>query len=185
MEDSRILDLFWARDEEAVSAVSAKYGPYCRTIARNLLGNAEDTEECLNDTWHQAWQRIPPQRPQHLKPWLGKVVRGIAINRWNRNHAEKRGSGLDLLLSELEDCIPGGAEPEKAVEDAELGAAISRWLRTLPQEDRVLFVRRYWHGVALNTLADEAGIPSNKLAQRMFRLRRSLRTALEKEDIRI
>lgn len=107
MEDSRILDLFWARDEEAVSAVSAKYGPYCRAIARNLLGNAEDTEECLNDTWHQAWQRIPPQRPQHLKPWLGKVVRGIAINRWNRNHAEKRGSGLDLLLSELEDCIPG------------------------------------------------------------------------------
>ncbi len=183
MEDRAIVELYWQRDESAVTATAEKYGPYCRAIAGNLLGNREDAEECVNDTWHQAWQRIPPQRPENLRAWLGKVARGIAINLWNRNHAEKRGGGMDLLLSELEDCIPGGAEPERALEDAELGAAISRWLRGLPREERTLFVRRYWYGEALQDLAKSRGVPAAKLAQKMLRLRRKLRSALEKEGI--
>lgn len=185
MEDHTIVELFWQRNEDAIAAVSEKYGAYCRTIAGNLLASAEDAEECVNDAWHQAWQRIPPQRPVHLRPWLGKVVRCIAMNCWNRNHAEKRGGGMEQLLGELAESVPGGTDPERVLEDAELGEAISRWLKTLPKEERVLFVRRYWYGFSLQELAAQRGVPPAKLAHRMARLRRSLRSALEKEGISI
>ncbi len=182
LEDGAIVELFWQRDEGAIAAASEKYGAYCRTIALNLLGSREDAEECLNDTWHQAWQHIPPQRPAHLRPWLGKVVRCIAMNLYSRSHAVKRG-GMDRMLEELDDSVPGGTDPEQALEAAELGEAISRWLKSLPKEDRVLFVRRYWYGEELRELAKERNTDPARLAQKMLRLRRSLRRALEQEGI--
>ncbi len=183
MEDAQIVDLYWQRDESAISETARKYGMLCRTVAKNILMVYEDAEECVNDAYHRAWNAIPPQRPEHLGAWLGRVVRNLALDRWEHDHARKRYSGMTAMLSELEDCVPAPKTAESELEDKELSRLISAWLRTLEREDRVLFVRRYWYGAALQELAAERGISPGKLAQRMFRLRRSLRNALEKEGV--
>ena len=174
MEDERIIELFWQRDEDALTRLDEKYGAFCFTIAFNVLSVREDAEECVNDAFRRAWESIPPERPRLLRAWIGKVTRNLALNRWNRDHAQKRG-GLELLLSELEDCVPASESVERTVDDAELGKIIGGWLKDQPELDRTLFVRRYWQGEPLNKLADEWGISRNKLAQQMLRLRRSLR----------
>lgn len=183
MEDSQIMDLYWKRNERAIAETSCKYGALCGSIAMNLLSDREDAEECVNDTWIEAWNRIPPQRPENLRAWLCRIVRNISINRWRKNHARKRYHGLDQMLDELEDCIPSPRNVEQEIEDAELGRCISSWLFSLPREDRVLFVLRYWHGRALNELADKWSIPAPRLTKKMYRLRLSLKAALEREEI--
>ena len=183
MEDSEIVELYWQRAEDAVSETDRKYGAYCRRIALDLLSVREDAEECVSDAYYQAWSSIPPQRPVKLKSWLGRVVRNLSINRWHKNHARKRYGGLEGLLSELEDCLPAPQSTEQEVDDAELGACIDRWLLSLPQADRVLFVQRYWYGTPLCDLAKRRRIPPGKLAQKMYRLRISLKAELEKEEI--
>ncbi len=147
----------------------------------NLLSVREDAEECVNETYYQAWEQMPPQRPDKLKPWLGRIVRNISIKLWHKNHAQKRYHSFTVALNELEDSIPSSQNVERTLEDDELSEAINRWLLSLPQEDRVLFVRRYWHGMALNVLAEEWKVPPKKLAQKMYRLRLALKSFLEKE----
>lgn len=185
MEDSEIIELYWRRDERAVSETEEKYGALCTRIARNILGGAEDAEECVNDALHQAWNAIPPQRPDKLGAWLGRVTRNLALNVWKRNRAQKRDCGMTELLRELEECAPAPATVERELEDKELSAVIDRWLRGLSREDRTLFLRRYWYGEALQELAAERGTSPNRLAQKMFRLRRSLRNTLEQEGFTI
>ena len=185
MEDAQIVELYWARDESAIAETDQKYGAFCHTVAYNVLAVREDAEECVNDTYQRAWEAMPPQRPAILRAWLGKIVRNLALNLWNKNHAQKRGGGMDVLLSELEDCIPSRESVERALDAEELGADISAWLRQQPYEDRVLFVRRYWNGTALNELAEAWGMEPARLAQRMLRMRRSLKAALEKEGITV
>ena len=185
MEDIQIIELYWQRNEQAITETSSKYGMFCFSIARNSLSIHEDAEECVNDTYHQVWNVIPPQRPNKFRPWLGKIVRNIALNLWNKNHTQKRYAGMTELLSELEDCIPASQTVEAEIEEKELAEHIDRWLRSLDREDRILFVRRYWNGVPLCDLASEIGMASGKLAQRMYRLRISLKAALEKEDIHL
>ena len=183
MEDSQIIDLYWMRDETAIAETDQKYGTFCRRIALNVLSLPEDAEECVNDTWLRAWNAMPPQRPERLRAWLGRIVRNLSLDLWNHSHRQKRYAGMDVLLSELEECLPAPRTVESTIEDQELGRVISNWLRTLPQEDRVLFVLRYWNGTPLNKLAGERKLPAAKLAQRMYRLRLSLKAALEKEGI--
>ena len=183
MEDREIIDLYWRREETAISETDRKYGALCRAIARNVLDSREDAEECVNDAYHRAWTSMPPQRPDHLGAWLGRVVRNLALNRWSRDHSQKRGGGMTLLLSELEDCIPNGSTVEGELENARLGEVLSAWLGGLPREDRVLFLRRYWYGQPLNRLAEEWGMSPGKLAQRMYRLRLRLKAYLEQEEI--
>ncbi|MCH5344708.1 MAG: sigma-70 family RNA polymerase sigma factor [Acetatifactor sp.] len=183
MEDSKIIELYWQRDEAAITETAQKYGAFCHAIAMNLLQIKEDAEECLNDTYHTAWNSIPPQKPEKFRAWLGRVVRNLSLALWNKNHRQKRYSGMTALLDELEDCIPSSETVEQILETKELSAVIDRWLMGLSGEDRALFVRRYWNGTPLNELASLWGISPNKLAQKMFRLRLSLRLALEKEGI--
>lgn len=185
MEDIQIIELYWQRNEQAIAETSSKYGTFCFGIAKNILSIYEDAEECVNDTYHQAWNVIPPQRPLKFKPWLGKIVRNIALNLWNKNHTQKRYAGMTELLSELEDCIPSSQTVEQEIEEKELTEQIDRWLRSLDREDRILFVRRYWNGVALRDLASEQGIAPGTLAQRIYRLRIGLKTVLEKEGIHL
>lgn len=182
MDDQHIVELYWQRSEEAIAQTQWKYGSFCLGIAANLLGNGEDAKECVNETLFQAWNLIPPQRPEKLRPWLGRIVRNISISLWRKNHRQKRYNGLDQALSELEDSIPSSVDIQREIEGAELGELISRWLSRLPREDRILFVRRYWYGVPLGALAEESGFPAKKLAQKMYRLRQSLKSFLEKED---
>lgn len=185
MEDTQIIELYWQRNEQAIAETSSKYGAFCFSIAKNILSNQEDAEECVNDTYHQAWNVIPPQRPVKFRPWLGKIVRNIALNLWNKHHTQKRYAGMTALLSELEDSIPSSQTVEQEIEEKELTEHIECWLRSLDREDRILFVRRYWNGVALRDLAREKGTAPGKLAQRMYRLRIDLRTVLEKEGIHL
>ena len=183
MNDNDIIALYWARDERAISETDNRYGRLCRSIALNILSVNEDAEECVNDAYNKVWNVIPPQRPKQFRAWLGKIVRNIAINMWNRNRASKRYNGIQTMLSELEDCIPAAKNVDDEIDSIELGRVISAWLRTLPDNDRMLFVIRYWNGVPLKDIAKRYGIEPNKLAQKMFRLRAGLKAALEKEDI--
>lgn len=183
MQDSEIVALYWRRDEAAIAETGRKYGAYCFRIAKNILTAKEDAEECVNDAYCRVWSAIPPERPEHLGAWLGRVVRNLALNRWQQAHAQKRSAGVAALLSELEDCIPSPQDVETALDGRELGRHIDAWLRSLPREDRILFVRRYWYGVPLNALAKEHRSTPGRLAQRMYRLRRALKAELEKEGI--
>lgn len=185
MEDEAIVALFWQRNENAIAACQQKYGGFCGSIARNILGSAEDAEECVNDALGAAWDSIPPQRPRQLRIFLGCVTRNLALSRWRSANAQKRGSGMCQLLGELEDCVPDVHTPETALENQTLAACIEDWLRGLPKAERVLFLRRYWLGTPLKELAAAAGETPAKLAQRMYRLRGGLRAALEKEGIHL
>ena len=183
MEDSRIIALYQQRSEQAVAETEKKYGTYCRKIACGLLQRLQDVEECLNDTWHAAWRRIPPEQPRTLSVFLGRITRNLAISRFRLLTAQKRNEGAATLLSELEDCIPAGETTEEAFDRVQLGQVISHWLESQKAEDRALFLRRYWYGESLQALAQAQGIPANRLAHKMARLRKSLRVALEEEGV--
>ena len=183
MEDSQIIDLYYARNEDAIVQTDAKYGPYCRTIAKNVLSFYEDTEECVNDTWLAAWNRMPPDLPRCLRAFLGRITRNLAISRVRANRAQKRYNGMEVLLSELAECIPAARTLEEEIDSRRLGEVLSQWLDTLDREDRILFVRRYWYGERVMDLAAEQGVWPEKLTQKLLRLRKKLRKALEQEGV--
>ncbi len=181
MEDREILALYFSRNEQAIAETDRKYGALCRSIARGILTFQEDAEECVSDAYLNAWNAIPPQHPEKLGVWLGRVVRNLAYNLWNHAHRKKRDTGMTELLGELADCIPSSADPARQLEERELTEFLNGWLRALPREDRVLFLRRYWNGEPLHELSKRAGTSPNALAKRMYRLRKCLKAALEKE----
>lgn len=181
MEDHAIVELYHRREQQAIAESSRKYGRLCHGIALRLLGLREDAEECVNDTWYAAWNKMPPDRPQALGPFLGRITRNLSISRWRRDHAQKRYAGMELLLSELEDCVPAPGTVEEDLERKQLAQAISAWLDGLEEGERRLFIRRYWYGDAVKALALERGMGANALSQKLSRMRRSLRTYLEEE----
>ena len=183
MEDAEIIELYFARSEDAVGETARKYGAYCRRIARNILWRREDAEECVNDTYLAAWNAMPPERPSCLRAFLGRITRNLSIARYRREREQKRFFTAEALLSELDECLPGGSDPAEALDEKLLTAAIADWLAALPADDRAFFLRRYWYGDALKTLAAECGVGENRLAQRMRRLRLSLKDVLEKEGV--
>lgn len=185
MNDLQIIDLYFERSETAIVQTAAKYGLFCHHIALNILSIDEDAEECVNDTYLQAWNSIPPQRPDKFRAWLGRVVRNIAINLWNKNHCQKRYAGMEQILDELEECIPSPETVERQIEEKELTEVIDAWLESLHRDDRILFVRRYWNGTAVVELAKETGTEPKKLARHMYSLRQNLKSALEKEGYSI
>lgn len=181
MEDTTILDLYIQRNERAIAETAAKYGAYCGTVANNILGCPEDTEEILNDTWLAAWRDIPPSMPACLRAYLGRITRNLALSRFRFFRTKKRCAGMELLLSELEDCIPAPETPERELDRRELARVLRDWTDGLEPGERRLFVRRYWHGVPAKQLAREAGVSQNAMAQRLARLRKRLKTRLEQE----
>ena len=183
MEDTAIIQLFFQRAEQAIVEVQQKYGSFCRTVAMNLLQQKEDAEECVNDTWQAAWQRIPPENPRMLGAFLGRITRNLAISRFRKNTAQMRSEGLTVLLSELEHCVPSSQSTEEAVDSILLGDYISKWLETLSADDRALFLRRYWFGESLRELSREVGTGEGHLAQKLYRLRLQLKKELEKEGV--
>ena len=184
MTDEQIIHLYFDRYQSAITETDRKYGTYCYSIASNLLGR-EDSEECVNDTYHTAWTRIPPEIPQSLKAYLGRIVRNISISRFRRSHAQKRNSGVNILLSELEDCLPSAVTVESEVDSRELSRLISSWLATLSDDDRALFVLRYWHGTAVQNLAEKCGCTPNAISLRIRRLRKGLKHYLEAKGVAI
>lgn len=183
MDDLAIVDLYHRRNEQAIVESDKKYGALCRSIALRLLGLREDMEECVNDTWLAAWNRMPPDRPEALGAFLGRLTRNLSISRWRRDHAQKRYRGIEILLSELEDCVPTPSTVEAVWEREQLARSISAWLDGLEQTNRQLFIRRYWYGDGVKALAAERGEGANALSQRLLRLRKELRTFLESEGL--
>lgn len=184
MEDVRIVDLYWARSETAIAETSAKYGKYCYTIAYNVLANAEDADESVNDTYLAAWNSMPPQRPSVLSSFLGKITRRISIDKWRAHSAKKRGGGeMILALDELTDCVPFGTNVEQAVEAAELGKAIDRFVMALPLMERRVFICRYWYLDSIASICRRFGFSQSKVKVMLHRTRNSLRKYLEKEGL--
>ncbi len=186
MEDSRIVALYWDRDESALAESERKYGGYCRAIALDILNSREDAAECVNDTWLRAWEAMPPRRPSRLDTFLGKLTRNLSLDRWRALRAQKRGGGqVELALHELEECLPSARRPEREVEAAELAESLNRFLEALPREKRVLFVQRYWYLRPVEELAALHGMRKNTAASTLFRLRAQLRDHLEREGFTV
>lgn len=183
MEDSKIIDLFFERSEQAIEELDRKHGPAVRKTAANILKDRLDVEECVNDTYLRTWNSIPPHAPDPLASYVCRIAHNLAIDRYHANTAEKRSGNYDLVLDELEECIPSGISVESELEAKELGAAINRFLRGLNKEDRFLFVRRYWYADPVSDLAALTKGSPNRISVRLFRLREKLRNTLMKEGL--
>lgn len=184
MEDSRIIELFFQRSEDAIRETDAKYGSYCFSIAHGILTNTEDANEAVNDAYMGLWIAIPPHRPNSLAAFLGKITRRISINRWQASRTAKRGGGeTALALEELAACIPSNADVERELEAAELTALLNRFVRSLPETERRVFVLRYWYIDSISDIAKQFGFSQSKVKSMLFRVRNKLRKELEKEEI--
>lgn len=184
MTDKEIIALFWARNETAITATSDKYGGYCYTVSFNILYSAEDAEECVNDTYLGAWNAMPPHSPSRLSTYLGKITRNLSINRYNQYHAEKRGKGqADIVLSELNDCVPSATNVEEIVDEMALVDALNQFLHSLPKKKRIIFICRYWYLDPIKEIAKNIGMSESHVASILFRIRKDLKTHLEKEGI--
>lgn len=179
MNDAQIVRLYWDRNEQAIPATASKYGKYCTLIAENILGNKEDAEECVNDTYLNAWKSMPPNMPKVLSTFLGKIVRNLSFNRYRRNTADKRGGGeLPLVLDELSDVVSGGNDIEREIEYQELVNSIDAFLGSLSPEKRSIFIRRYWYTDSISVIADRYGMKKSAVSMILSRIRSSLRNYL-------
>ena len=186
MEDSAIIDLYWARDQAAVTETDRKYGPLCRSLSLRITGSREDAEECVNDTWLRAWNAMPPQRPGILSAFFGKLTRNLSLDRWRYNRAAKRGGPqVETALEELGECLPAPGRPEDRLEERETAALISRFLREQPQLDRVLFLRRYWYLDSVAALAERFSMNENTVKSRLHRTRLRLKEVLLREGVAV
>lgn len=181
MNDDKIVDLYWARSEQAIAETSEKYGKYCYGIAYNILTDAEDAEESVNDTYLGAWNSIPPHRPSILATFLGKLTRRISIDRWRKRSAAKRGGELALALEELNECISSHQNVEDSVTAAELEKRINAFVNALPDAERRVFLCRYWYLDSVSAICRQFGYSPSKVKVMLHRTRKALRTCLEKE----
>ena len=181
MEDAEIIRLYNARSEEAISETAQKYGHYCHSIAMNILSNEEDAEESVNDTWYAAWQSIPPQRPQILSAFLGRLTRNFSLDRWRKLRAFKRGGGeVILALEELGDCADGKSLEAEASR-RELNWLLNAFLTSLPETERNVFLCRYWYLDSVETIGTITGFSQSKVTSMLHRTRGKLRALLSQE----
>ena len=185
MQDSKIIDLFFERSEQAITELSLKYEKLCRKIAVNILGNEEDSRECINDSYLGVWNTVPPKRPENLKYYLCRIVRNNALKRFHSNTAAKRNSHYDVALQELEGCLPDEGSIEKEMTSAEITRLVDSFLEKQNQENRVIFTRRYFFSDSIGDIAKRVGMSESNISVRLNRMRKSLRNHLEKEGIEI
>lgn len=185
MDDNEIIDLFYARSEQAIMELSKKYGAVCNKVARNILSNELDAEECVNDAYLGAWNTIPPQHPEALLPYICRIVRNLSIAKYHSNTAKKRNSFYDVALEELEECLASSSTVEMEISAKELSQILDRFLDRLPQENRLMFVRRYWYSDSISEIAKSFHISSNNVSVRLSRTREKLKKFLRKEGYRI
>ena len=186
MKDDQIVDLYWARSEKAISETANKYGHYCYSIAYNILHSNEDSEECVNDTYLNAWNAMPDQRPSKLRAFLGRITRNLSLKRWEKYTAEKRGAGqVHLALDELQECIPATGGTDQIVDDIVLVDLFNRFLASMPTEKRRIFVRRYWYLSSVSEIAADFAVSESKVKMSLLRSRNELKQMFEKEGIEL
>jgi len=182
MEDSRIVELYWSRSEEAIPATAARYGRYLYGISFNILCRHEDAEECVNDTYHRAWGAMPPHRPSVLGAFLGKITRRLSIDRWRRERADMRGGGqLPLALEELGECVSGSGGIEDELQRRQLNELLDGFLTALPEAERRVFLCRYWYLDSIGEICSRFGFTESKVKSMLFRTRQRLRERLAQE----
>ena len=179
MEDSKIIELFEKRNEEAVSKAGEKYGEYCVAVARNILGSGEDADECMNDVYLSLWNSIPPNKPDNLKAYMSKICRNFALNYLRKKNAGKRGFGeAEIVFDEISEFVSGSENPEKCFEQKELIKAIDDFLEELPKEKRIIFVLRYWYFESVEKISERTGRSENSIRNFLFRERKKLKKYL-------
>ena len=179
MSDKEIIRLYFNRDQRALSATAKKYGSYCTTIAKNILGNNEDAEECVNDTYLSAWNSIPPTRPTILSAFLGKITRNLAFNKYKYNHVIKRGNGeIAVVLDELAECVSGLDDVEQEIDRRELVATINSFLNTISPKKRNIFICRYWYSDSVSAIAKRYEMTESNVSVTLNRLRVKLKKYL-------
>ncbi len=185
VDDNTIIQHYLDRDERAITETDEKYGGYCHTIAENILGNREDSKECVNDTYLKTWNSIPPQRPKIFSSFIGRITRNLAINIYNRNRTERRGGGrINLVLDELEECIPDRASETEYTEN-ELADAVNDFLAALPERNRKIFMLRYWGAVPVSSIAEKMKMSENSVSALLGRIRRKMQKHLSERGVKI
>lgn len=182
MDDKQIVDLYFARKEQAIRETAKKYGKYCFAIARNILQNSSDAEETVNDTYMGAWNSIPPHRPAMLSTYLGKITRRLALKRWTANRTQKRGgSEIVLALEELAGCIPSDFDVESRINEDELTQILNDFVRNLPNPESHVFLCRYWYLDSIEAIARRFDFSQSKVKSMLSRTRKKLYAHLQKE----
>ncbi len=180
MEDLQIIEALFARRESALGELGERYGAYCSAIAQNILHSREEAEECVADVWLRVWDSIPPNRPNSLKHYVGRITRNLALNRYRDANAEKR-RGVCVPLEELGECIPGGLDAQQMVEGRELVELLNRFTRGLPGRERNVFLRRYYLAQEVPAIARACAMTPGHVNVMLHRLRKKLRKLLEQE----
>lgn len=184
MEDEKIIEMFYARSEDAIDCLGRKYGALCMNIARNILKSESDAQECVNDAYLGAWNSIPPQNPNPLSAYICRIVRNISTARYHKNTAKCRNSYYDAALDEIADCL-ADTEGDGSVSAKELAQALDSFIDTLSTENRVIFMRRYWFGDSAEDIAVRMKSDRNRIYVRLHRIRENLKKYLEKEGFEI
>ncbi len=186
MEDFEIVELYWDRNENAITQTDRKYGKYCRKIAFSIVNDREDTEECVNDTYLQTWNSLPPQRPEKLSTYLGKICRNISINLYEKMTADKRGGNeTDACLDEISELIGGSSEVEEQLDLTVLTDLINKFLRRCEKQARTVFVQRYWYMMSVKEIARENRMSDSNVKMTLSRTREKLKLYLEEEGYSI
>ena len=182
MEDAKIIELFWTRNEDAIAETDASYGRKLRTLATKILDNREDAEESVSDTYMKTWEIIPPQRPAYFYAFIASICRHLSFHKIDWKQAAKRNAEVVALTAEMEMCIPD-TRRDREMEAKELGKVLNVFLESLPKETRLIFLRRYWYMDTIAEIAARYGITQSKVKMRLSRTRAKLRTYLEQEGI--
>jgi len=184
VEDKQIVALYCNREEQAIEKTAEKYGKYCFSIADNILHNAEDSEECVNDTWMKAWTTIPPTIPTYLRVFLGKITRNLSFDKYRASHSAKRGGGeVPLILDELEEVLMGNGSVEVEYERKELVESINTFLYSLSEKDSNIFVRRYFFAETTEEIAKRYDLKESNVRVILSRIRKKLQTHLIEEEL--
>ena len=184
MEDIKIIELFWARNEDAIAETDAAYGRKLRALANRILSNREDAEESVSDTYMKTWETVPPQRPAYFYAFIASICRHLSFHKLDWKQAAKRNAEVVALTDEMEQCIPD-ASHEREMESKEIGRLLNTFLAALPKETRLIFLRRYWHVDTIAEIAARYGITESKVKMQLSRTRAKLGTYLEQEGIQV
>ena len=183
MTDAQIVEMYWNRNEQAISVTAEKYGTYCYSVAYGVLHNEEDSKESVNDTYMSAWNSMPPHKPAILKTFLGKITRRLSIDRWRRRNAEKRGGEIAEVLDELSECISPIGDPIAEIEKEMLDKTINTFVRELKDTEQRVFLCRYWYAKPVKEIAKLFGFSESKVKVMLMRTRNKLKARLETEGL--
>ena len=183
MDDEKILDLFFARDQQGIRELDHKYGAACRSLSYNIVNNRRDAEECVNDAYFGAWNAIPPARPDPLLSYIAKIVRNLSLKLYWKKEAAKRGGHYTMALEEIEGCIAGQNTAEDELDARELARILGEFLDALTVENRVIFLRRYWFADSCRDIAELVGLTEKNVSVRLSRTREKLRRYLMEREV--